>query len=258
MVHLGGVYDLHLMSKQKLDFSQRIHQAELLDDFALGGETLEKNLREIAWINRWLGGNAVTLKGFEQLWQQLDAGQKADLKSRSVTIADLGCGGGELLRLLAEWGRRKGLHIKGIGLDANPHAVAFAARQHADDPSLHFEVADVLSPAYADYAFDLVTCTLFTHHFTDEQLVSLFQTIRSQTSIGLVINDLHRHPLAYHSISWLTHWFSGSPLTKHDARLSVRRGFSKTELGSLLQAAGYQEAQIAWAWAFRWRVVARC
>jgi hypothetical protein len=83
----------------------------------------------------------------------------------------------------------------------------------------------------------------------------LFSKLKKQTRLAVVINDLHRHPFAYYSILWLTHFFSKSFMVKNDAKLSVLRGFKKKELEALLKASGYSNYSIQWKWAFRWEVV---
>jgi hypothetical protein len=40
---------------------------------------------------------------------------------------------------------------------------------------------------------------------------------------------------------------------KNDAKLSVLRGFSKNDLLQIF--ASYQNASIAWKWAFRWQII---
>ena len=72
---------------------------------------------------------------------------------------------------------------------------------------------------------------------------------------GFFIADLHRHPLAYYSIKWLTGLFSKSYLVKNDAPLSVLRGFSRKEWESLLTKAGIKNYSIRWKWAFRWLII---
>jgi hypothetical protein len=75
--------------------------------------------------------------------------------------------------------------------------------------------------------------------------------------VGLLVNDLHRHALAYHSIKLLTALFSRSAMVKFDAPLSVLRGFRKDELQTVLRTAGLENAAVRWKWAFRWQVVCR-
>jgi hypothetical protein len=75
--------------------------------------------------------------------------------------------------------------------------------------------------------------------------------------LGFVINDIHRHWFAYHSIAWITKLFLKSYLVKHDAKLSVWRAFKKSEIVSLLEKAGIHHYRIRWRWAFRWEVVVK-
>jgi hypothetical protein len=81
--------------------------------------------------------------------------------------------------------------------------------------------------------------------------------MKANAASGFFINDLHRHPIAYHSIKWLTTIFSGSELVKNDAPLSVRRGFLKKEWEALLHAGEISGYRIQWKWAFRWLVIAK-
>ena len=104
---------------------------------------------------------------------------------------------------------------------------------------------------------DIAVATLFLHHFTHDQLVGILSQLVKQIRIGIVINDLHRHFLAYHSIKLLTKIFSKSKMVQYDAPLSVLRGFSKLELEIILKQAGIKNYSIKWKWAFRWQVIIR-
>jgi hypothetical protein len=68
------------------------------------------------------------------------------------------------------------------------------------------------------------------------------------------MNDLHRHPLAYHFIRIVTKLFSSSVFTKNDAPLSVLRSFRKNEWMKFCQNAGLKNYTIQWKWAFRFVV----
>ena len=76
--------------------------------------------------------------------------------------------------------------------------------------------------------------------------------------MAVVINDLHRHWLAYHSIKWLTRLLGGSYLVRHDAPLSVARAFRRADWVALLARAGITQYELRWRWAFRWQVILRC
>ena len=93
------------------------------------------------------------------------------------------------------------------------------------------------------------------HHFTDEKIIGLLARMTAAARRGVVINDLHRHPLAYYNIRWLTKLFSRSYLVKNDAPLSVLRGFSKEEWMRYTATANVKVHTLKWAWAFRYLTV---
>jgi len=102
---------------------------------------------------------------------------------------------------------------------------------------------------------DIFFSTLFCHHFKENELVYQLRWLRENAVMGFFINDLHRHPLAYHSIKLLTRLFSKSYLVKNDAPLSVLRGFSRSEWKQLLNNAGINKFELKWKWAFRWLII---
>ncbi len=229
-------------------FAQRSHDIEIMDDLHCAGEVIDQTLRELEIINRLLGGNYVTISGV-----------KALLKNRSskevITIADLGCGGGDILKLVAHWGRENSLPMQLTGIDANPNIIAFARANSHQFPEINYHTINIFTEEFRAKKFDLILATLFTHHFTEEELVSVFSSLHRQAQIGIVINDIHRHWFAFHSIRVLTRLFSKSKMVKYDAPLSVLRAFKKSELQSILQKAGIESYQLKWKWAFRWQLI---
>src|SRR5690606_20336869 len=97
--------------------------------------------------------------------------------------------------------------------------------------------------------------SLFTHHFKDDALVALFRSLMRQARFGVIINDLHRHWLAYYSIKVIVKCLSRSPMGQHDGPVSVLRAFRKKELIHLLRKAGIHNYSIKWMWAFRYQVI---
>jgi 2-polyprenyl-3-methyl-5-hydroxy-6-metoxy-1,4-benzoquinol methylase len=237
------------------NLSHRSYQPELIDELTLSGEDLWRNLEELAFINYWLGGNAVTLSGLNQLLAKRKGNQT---DGQPLRIADLGCGGGDMLMLMSRWAKKKKLDYQLVGIDANAFILNYARQHTLHEAHITYLLQNIFSEEFTTHTFDIVTCTLFCHHFTDEELIRLLSRLRQQTRLGIVINDLHRHWLAYHSIAWLTRWFSRSYLVRHDAKLSVWRAFHRHELERIIRAAGFTRYQIRWRWAFRWEVVMEC
>jgi ubiquinone/menaquinone biosynthesis C-methylase UbiE len=231
------------------NLKKRSYQPEWMDNLQSGGLEIQQTLRELEFINRWLGGNRVTLTGLNLLL-------KKKKPEGTLQITDLGCGSGDMMRLVARWGKKKGYDLQLTGVDANENIIAYARQKSEGFSQLHWWVCNVFADEFASQKFDVAMCTLFTHHFTNEQLIQLLGTLRKNARQGIVINDLHRHPLAYYSIKWLTAVFSKSPMVKNDAPISVARSFSRAELTHLLHQAGWSRVDIRWKWAFRWQVVA--
>lgn len=229
-------------------FAHRSENPEIMDDLHCRGEVVNQTLRELDVINRWLGGSEVTLYGVRQLLGK-------QLPGKTIRIADLGCGGGDILRQVSLWAKRRNLRARLVGIDANPHIIAFASDHSLEFPDISFEPLNIFSLEFRTRKFDIVLATLFIHHFTDSELIDIFSTLKAQAEIGIVVNDIHRHWFAYQSILLLTRFFSKSAMVKYDAPLSVLRAFRRSELEKILAAAGITYFKLRWKWAFRWQLI---
>lgn len=227
-------------------FAQRSEEKELMDDFNCSGEELNQTLGELKTINRWLGGNYVTTTGLAKIFKKYP--------QDAYTLADVGCGGGDMIRVMYDWSKSQKKDVNFIGIDANRNIIDLAAVRLADLPDVDWRVQNAFDTEFSEEKVDISTCTLFTHHFTDTELVDLLKSLRAKSGLGIVINDLHRHPLAYYSIKWLTKLFSKSKMVQHDASLSVLRSFSREDLEKILRSAQIENFEISWHWAFRWQV----
>lgn len=228
-------------------FDKRSEEKELMDDLECSGQELEQTLRELKTINHWLGGNHVTTDGLAKI-------MKLNPQS-SYRIADIGCGGGDMIRIMNDWAESNKKQVDFVGIDANRNIIELAKVRLNDVTNVNWQVQNVFEPEFSKEKVDIITCTLFTHHFTDAELITLIQSFRQKSTLGLVINDLHRHWFAFHSIRILTKLFSKSPMVQHDASLSVLRSFQKADLERILAKAGIKTYQISWFWAFRWQVL---
>lgn len=219
-----------------------------MDDLEVGGEELNQTLKELRTINKLLGGNHVTTSGIQAFCKKFP--------KEEYSIADIGCGGGDMLKVMADWANKKKIPCKFLGVDANPNIITLAQKNLSAYKNIEFDQANVFSESFLLQPVDIITCTLFTHHFTDQELIQLISTFKNKSNLGVVINDLHRHPLAYHSIKLLTRFFSQSAMVKNDGPLSVLRSFKKNEWHEILSKAGFDHVEISWNWAFRWKILA--
>ncbi len=169
-----------------------------------------------------------------------------------LRILDAGCGGGDMLRQIARHLPKHRLErqsVQLLGVDLNPfsRAVAESIGSPAD---INYFTGNVFE-FDSGQPVDIVICSLFTHHLTDDQLVEFLRWIHGRARVGWFINDLHRHPLPYHFIKIATRIFSRNRLIRHDAAVSVARSFTKPDWRQLLKEAGVEGVAIRWHFPFR-------
>lgn len=222
----------------------RTDEEEIMDDFSIDGPILNDALDKLAIINKLLGGNIVTLNGLKKLL-------KNQPKTKPITIVDLGCGGGDILRAIAKYGKNEGYNFQLIGVDANKNASDYAASLSIDYENIKFLHVDVFSEEFKTMHYDIVITTLFLHHFKEAQLLQLLSHLLKITTIGIVVNDLHRHRLAYYLFKLITIPVKNKMIIE-DGLTSVLRGFKRKELVDLSKQMN-SSYQLKWKWAFRYQ-----
>lgn len=223
-----------------MNLQKRSDALELLDADTIPSADLFQNLRELRFINTYLGGHRVVLEGIR-------AFICADSPLQSAL--EIGSGGGDNLGAIQQ--KYPQLFLQGV--DMKPDCTNFAQSQF---PDIEFITSDYRT-APLSHQPDVIFNSLFCHHFNNEQLVEMLRLMKSRSRKGFFIADLHRHWLAYYSIKLLTWLFSKSYLVKNDAPLSVLRGFKRTEWEQLLAKAGIEHYEIRWLWAFRYLIVVK-
>ena len=207
-------------------------------------EEVNKALHELEVVNKWLGGYDVILGALNKLPLE-----------NPVTIMDIGCGGGDMLRKIARWAEKKGKKVNLIGVDRNPLMTAYASRISNEQPAISYITVDAFDDVLLNEKADITMNSLFCHHFDNKELIALITRMKQLAKNYVIINDLHRHPVAYYSIQLLTRLFSGSNLVKYDGPLSVARSLTRKEWQSILSQAGINNYQLRWMWAWRWQLI---
>ena len=226
-----------------VDTSHRSSEMEIMDDFTMEGVLFRDTLDKLEIINRFLGGNSVTINGLKKLL-------KNQPKNKTITIVDLGCGNGDILRDISKFGRKNNYSFKLIGIDANLAATEYAKELSKEYSELSFKTMDILSEDFKKQSYDIVLCTLFLHHFKNEELISFLKTTTDKATIGVVVNDLHRHKLAYYLFK-LIGFFIKNKMVRQDGLTSVLRAFKKKDLENIAKEIKVHFS-IQWKWAFRY------
>ncbi len=229
------------------DTSVRTDEEEEMDDFSLAGESFGQVLDNIASINRWLGGNTATISALNQLITE----QAFD----ELKIIDAGCGGGDMCREIAKWGRKVGQKTSIIGIDANAYALKHAAKKSTGYKEISYEVVDIFSNKFQEIPSDVLVCTLTLHHFKDPQIVNWLTACIDNGAI-VIVNDLHRSGLAYRLFQLVAYVFRLDRMNRDDGLISILRGFKRADLekytNSIKENIENIEYSIQWKWAFRY------
>jgi SAM-dependent methyltransferase len=198
------------------DLRSRATEPEQLDEGVPEKEAL-RSLADLRLVNRWLGNRRGLLRAVRP---HLPPGGR---------LLDVGCGSGDvsafLLKHLPGPLRAVGVDIKTLHLRAAPRAVRGV-------------VADVRRLPFPDRAFDVVTASLFLHHFEAEELPAILAGLLRVARRALVVNDLHRAVVPYLFGRTAFPLLFRSRVSVEDGLLSIRRGFRADELQAAFARAG--------------------
>ncbi len=231
-----------------IDTTYRSDKTEIMDDFTMKGKLMRDTLDKLGSINKWLGGNRITFNGIAQLLKGLP-------KDKTYTIIDLGCGHGDILRLVADFGKKKGYNFELIGIDANQDAIDYANELSANYPELSFRNEDIFSEEFQEINYDIALTTLFLHHFKEDEIVTLLSSLSNKATLGIVVNDLQRSEIAYGLFKLLGVVFSNH-MIKQDGLTSILRAFKREDLEGISKKLNLK-SQIRWKWAFRYQWLIR-
>ena len=228
----------------------RTDEPEIMDDFTMEGAVLRDALDKIAKINQLLGGNLLTLQGVKLLLSKIS-------KSEHITIVDVGCGNGDMLRTLSDYGNANNLNLNLVGIDANNFTVTVAQELSLNYSNISYRCEDIFDEAFAKLRYDIVLCTLTLHHFKDKEIIKLLTVFNANATVGIVINDLHRSALSYRLFQIVCVVFRLNAMSRADGLTSILRGFKKHELKQFSKKLNLKNYSIHWKWAFRYQWIIR-
>lgn len=229
----------------RIDTKHRSIAIENMDDFALEGQVLKDALNRLAQINRYLGGNHITMQGIKTLLKNRSL-------ERELSIIDMGCGNGDMLRVVAEFGLKNNLKLKLTGIDANEYTVDYARNLSKEYPNIEYQKMDIMDDQSLSRKSDIFLCTLTLHHFKDEEILRILSNLKRNASIGIVVNDLQRSALAYRLFQVVCFVFRLDTMSRDDGLLSILRGFKRKELIAFSKQLNLTHT-LHWKWAFRYQ-----
>jgi ubiquinone/menaquinone biosynthesis C-methylase UbiE len=203
-------------------------ESEMMDRPQPVGPELEADLENLRQLNRYFGGYRL-VRRFLRCWLK---------PGRTYRLLDLATGFGDIPRMIVDWARRRNIAVRIHAVDSHPSTLALARRHSEGYPEIEFIRADART--FGDQlTYDLVLCSLTLHHFSDDDAVRVLRRAAQLSHDKVLVADLERSWLTWASVEAITTLWYRAPMTRHDARLSVKRSFSFQELDEIAQRAGW-------------------
>ncbi len=216
-----------------------------MDDFTSGGSELREALRQLRRLNRVFAAAAPTLHGMKRLWE---AAGKPD----RLSVLDVGAGSGDINRRVLQWADDNGIQLSITLVDITEEACEEARLLFRSEPRVMVRRGDLFE--LPERSADIVTGTQFLHHFDRDKLPAVVGSMLRTARFGVVINDIHRHWLAWAAV-WLATRTTSNRYIRHDGPLSVAKGFRAADWRELEQSLGLTGVYRSWRPLFRYAVV---
>ncbi len=208
---------------------------EQFDTNTLRPSQVARYLHDLEKVNRYLLGAEAVLAHVRP---------RLAVANRPYMVLDLGCGGGDVLRRLAEYARAQGRSVLGTGVDRNRHALAYARMCARDFPDLDWMRADIFALPFAERSFDLVISTTLLHHLSPEEAVAFLRLAGRLAREGIVISDLVRSELAALGFRAFSRVAGFCAETRCDGAVSVRRSYRPDEMALFAVEANLSAWQV--------------
>ena len=216
---------------------RELEARELMDDPDCHPEALERTYHHFRVVN-----------GLVARWRRVYTSRLRPVlsPSRSTSLLDIGCGGGDVPRALARWAARDGLALTITAIDPDPRAAAFTAAAPAV-PGVSFVRTTSSALVEAGARFDVVTSNHLLHHLEPVERDGLLADSQALARRLVVHNDIARSPVAYGAYlvgTWP--WRRSRPeatFIHDDGLLSIRRSYRAGELSAVVPP-GWQVVRV--------------
>jgi 2-polyprenyl-3-methyl-5-hydroxy-6-metoxy-1,4-benzoquinol methylase len=221
----------------------RCRQTEIMDQPGLETARHSHALQGLSRLNAWSGSVAI-------LWPAI-ANEFQSSPGKSIRLLDIATGAGDVPLGLWKRAVRAGWSLEIEAWDISSVALDFARRQAAAAGApIRFEERDALCGPI-ERAYDIVISSLFLHHLSREQAITLLGRMGHAARRQVLVNDLVRSVPGY-LLAWIaTRLLTTSDIVHTDGPRSVASAFTAAEAVELAQAAGLGGAEVRRRWPFR-------
>lgn len=209
---------------------RRIESHELLDEPDAPREDMERSLRDLRFINRYLGG----IRVYRALVRRF----------QPRAILDIGTGTSDLLESVPHVRTR-------VGLDFKIDHLLFLR----EGSRVLRVVGDAHQLPFRNGAVDLVTSSHFFHHFSpDENAGILAESLRVARK-GVAVTDTRRHYAPLLLVLLMGALRLVGRITRADAPASVRQGYTLREAREIAPRAGAPQWRVIRMWPYRFAIL---
>ncbi|HEX4632509.1 MAG TPA: methyltransferase domain-containing protein [Gemmatimonadales bacterium] len=197
---------------------------EVLDDPGADPALVRAELTDLTLLNRWFGGTRAVVRTLMPLLPPAGG---------SCTLLDVGTGSGDIPRAIARAAQRRRVTVRTLGLDRST-----VAARVASTTGLATAVSDGASLPLAPRSVDFVVLSQVLHHLEPAAATRWIRELDRVARRAVIIADLRRSQVAMLAM-WLVSFPLGlHPVTRRDAVVSLRRGYTVAELETILREAG--------------------
>lgn len=209
----------------------RVDAPEILDSDACSAREAQAVLTVLGRVNRWFGGVATTQKMVRRVARAAGINR--------LSLLEVAAGSGEVPEIVRQRLKPRGIVVDVTLLDLEHSHLSGSNHDSRKGAEKKRIVGNALSLPFKDGAFDVVSCSLFAHHLSPQQLLLFAREALRVSRRAVLINDLVRHPLH------LAAAYAGFPLMWNrvawlDGLTSVRRAYVPDEIESILPSDGFE------------------
>lgn len=239
-VAITGVFALAHILSPSLDLTRRCNETEWLDSIDIKPAELELALRDLATFNQ-------TFLGHYPLLSWLGRAIRTTRKSAPMTVVDIGCGYGDLLRAIRRWSRRRRVELNLVGVDLNPETIRIARAATDPTDAIEFRVMNIFELGSSP-PVDLMISSLMAHHLSDREITVFLRLMERFARRGWAICDLQRSRFLYHFIGLISRIARFHPMVVHDGQISVARSLTRKEWEQRIAEAGISPTETSIHW----------
>ncbi|MFW5960327.1 MAG: methyltransferase domain-containing protein [Chitinivibrionales bacterium] len=213
-------------------------EPELMDDLGSDSVMLESTLKQFSLINPLFSGS-------ERLIRRYLIKHMRQNPKEVITILDIGAGGGDITRSIADTCAKEGIKIEIHALDPDKRAVDYALRNSGGYSNIKIIQGDIKEYTGYKDLFDYTFANHFLHHIDEASVREVMKTISDISRCGFLVNDIKRSRAAYYLFTLVSSLMFRNSFAAYDGKLSIKKGFTEEELKRITEDISGKEVSVS-------------